>query len=222
MVLMADAFGTDARLVAFMTYLRVVLVALAASVVARLTVGDASVPEIDWFPPVDPQGLAMTAGLLAVSLVLARVTRIPSGGILIPMVLGALLQNFAGLRIELPPLMLALCFMLIGWTIGLRFRREILAHALRALPAVVASIIALIAICAGLAWVLVWLAGVDPLTAYLATSPGGADSVAIIAANSPVDVPFVMAMQVGRQVVVMLTGPPLARFIATRRWAREL
>lgn len=65
---------------------------------------------------------------------------------------------------------------------------------------------------------LVWFAGVDPLTAYLATSPGGADSVAIIAANTKVDMPFVMAMQSGRFIVVMLIGPALARYIATRPW----
>jgi uncharacterized membrane protein AbrB (regulator of aidB expression) len=58
--------------------------------------------------------------------------------------------------------------------------------------------------------------GTDPLTAYLATSPGGADSVAIIAASSPVDVPFVMAMQVARFILVMLAGPFLAKRVA--RW----
>ena len=35
-------------------------------------------------------------------------------------------------------------------------------------------------------------AGVDPMTAYLATSPGGADSIAIIAASSNVDISFVL------------------------------
>ena len=41
-------------------------------------------------------------------------------------------------------------------------------------------------------------AHVDALTAYLATSPGGADSVAIIAASTKVDMPFIMAMQMAR------------------------
>ena len=64
--------------------------------------------------------------------------------------------------------------------------------------------------------ILVFAEGIDPLTAYLATSPGGADSVAIIASSSKVDQPFVMAMQIARFVVVLLTGPSLARFIARR------
>ena len=58
--------------------------------------------------------------------------------------------------------------------------------------------------------------GVDFLTAYLATSPGGADSVAIIAASSNVDMSFVMAMQTMRFFMVLFTGPATARFIAGR------
>jgi membrane AbrB-like protein len=68
-----------------------------------------------------------------------------------------------------------------------------------------------------LAWLLHLTVGTDPLTAYLATSPGGADSVAIIAASSHVDLPFVMAMQMARFILVLLLGPTLARVVA--RWA---
>jgi membrane AbrB-like protein len=74
--------------------------------------------------------------------------------------------------------------------------------------------VTLILLCGGLAALLVMLAGVDPLTAYLATSPGGADSVAIIAASTKVDLPFVMAMQAARLIVVILTGPSLMRLVA--------
>ena len=222
MVLMADAFGADARLVAFMTYLRVAMVALVASVAGRLFGVSADTPPIDWMPPVAAIPFAQTMGVVAVSLLASRLIRIPAGAVLLPMLFGVALQAFGGFTIELPPLLLAICFALVGWSIGLRFTRPILRHAMRALPAVVGSIAALIAACCVFAFLLVWLTGVDPLTAYLATSPGGADSVAIIAANSDVDEPFVMAMQAGRLLVVMLVGPPLARFIATRGWARAL
>ena len=56
----------------------------------------------------------------------------------------------------------------------------------------------------------------DPLTAYLATTPGGLDVAAIIASDSDVDVPFVLSMQFARIVVVLVTGPSLARFLAGR------
>jgi uncharacterized protein len=63
---------------------------------------------------------------------------------------------------------------------------------------------------------LVMVAKVDPLTAYLATSPGGSDSIAIIAASSDVDVSFVMAMQTVRMIVVLFLAPILTKFIVER------
>jgi membrane AbrB-like protein len=161
---------------------------------------------------------AGTVGIVVVSLALTRLFRIQAGAIILPMFIGALAQDAWGFQIELPPALLAASYALVGWTIGMRFTRGILLHALKALPVIAASTLGLIAACGLFAVLLVMLAGVDPLTAYLATSPGGADSVAIIAANARVDVPFVMAMQAGRFLVVMFTGPALAKFIATRAW----
>ena len=215
MVLMADSFGADARLVAFMTYLRVVIVAIIASVVARLVMpANAVVAAAPWFPPVDAIGFAETIAVVVAGLVVSRLLKFSAGPLIIPMALGVLLQDVAGLKIVLPPVLLAISYTMVGWTVGLRFTRPILLHAARALPAILGSMLALVAICGGFAMLLVAFAGIDPLSAYLATSPGGADSVAIIAANVKVDVPFVMAMQAGRFIVVMLTGPALARFIA--------
>ena len=219
MIIMADAFGADTRLVAFMLYLRVVLVALAASIVSRLFVsGDSVVAAAPWFPPVAALPFAETLGVIAAALVVTRLFKVPAGAILLPMFFGIALQDTGLMQIELPPALLAVSYTLVGWTIGLRFTRDILVHAARALPAVLGSMITLLVVCAAFGLLLVQFAGVDPLSAYLATSPGGADSVAIIAASTKVDVPFVMAMQAGRFIVVLLIGPPLARFIATRSW----
>ena len=101
-------------------------------------------------------------------------------------------------------------------SIGLRFSREIVIYAARVFPKIAASTFTLIALCGGLAVLLHVIVGTDPLTAYLATSPGGADSVAIIAASSNVDMPFVMAMQMARFILVLLVGPSLAKAVV--RW----
>lgn len=218
MTLMADAYGADSRLVAFMTYTRVVMVAVLATLISASLHGGGSMAAAAWFPPVDVTGLVQTALLIAAALILTRLLRLRAGAMILPMVLGVLLQDLAGWRIELPPVVLAVSYVLVGWTIGLRYTRDILAHAARALPAVLGSIFLLVLVCGLFAIALVQFAGIDPLTAYLATSPGGADSVAIIASASKVDMPFVMAMQAGRFMVVLLTGPALARFLATRRF----
>ena len=71
------------------------------------------------------------------------------------------------------------------------------------------------AFCGILAATLTALFHVDPLTAYLATSPGGVDAAAIIAASTKVDTPFVMAMQTVRMIVLLLVGPYIARWVAS-------
>jgi hypothetical protein len=221
MVLMADAYGADARLVAFMQYLRVVMVAVAASSVAQLASNptvpaqalpwlDAAFPAVAWWPLLATLLLALGGAWLASRL------RVPAGSLLVPMILGVLLQDLGLMRIELPPWLLAACYALVGWSIGLRFTRPILVHAARALPRVSVAILALLLACGGLAAVLALTAGIDPLTAYLATSPGGVDSIAIIAASNPVDVSFIMALQTARFLAVLLAGPYLARFVARR------
>jgi len=223
-MLMAEANGADARLVAVMQYSRIVVVALVASAVATMFGGapHGHAAAMVWFPPVDWVWLAATLALALVSAFVAARLPIPAGSLLAPLVVGVLLQDTVGMRIELPPTLLATSYALIGWSIGLRFTRPIFVYTARVLPRMIASILALVAICGAMAGMLVLLADVDPLTAYLATSPGGADSVAIIAASIKVDVPFVMAMQTARLVVVILIGPTVARIIAEKTMARAV
>jgi uncharacterized protein len=218
MTLMADGFGGDVRLVALMQYLRVVMVAVAATLVASVwtaTTPHGAAPLV-WFPPVAWPSLGATVALAGLSAMAGRVFRIPAGPMLIAMAAGALMQNAGLVRIELPPWLLAPAYCGIGWSIGGRFNRPILIHAAKVLPALAASILTLIAICGGLAAALAYFARVDALTAYLAMSPGGADSVAIIAASTHVDMPFIMAMQIARFLLVLVAGPAIARFVAAR------
>lgn len=215
MMIMADAYGSDIRLVAFMQYLRVMFVAIFASAVARLwTAGSGgSSTSLVWFPEIVWPGFLATLAVILGSVVLARTLRIPAGPMVVPLFVAVTLQDTGFLTIQLPPWLLAITYAVIGWSIGLRFTPAIFRHAARAMPRVAASILVLIAACGGLAFLLVLFFDVDPLSAYLATSPGGADAVAIIAASSNVDLPFVMSMQVGRFLVVLILGPAIARML---------
>jgi len=216
MVLMSDGFGGDMRLVAVMQYLRVACVGLVASLVARAWAAPAAAASasIVWFPSLPLGPFLATLALGVGGAILGVKAKIPAGALLAPMFIGAPLSATHLLSITLPPWLLAICYGLVGWSIGFRFTREAVLYAWKQLPIILASIFTLIAMCGGLAFALHEAAGTDPLTAYLATSPGGADAVAIIAASSPVDLPFVMAMQIGRLLIVILIGPALAKAIA--------
>jgi membrane AbrB-like protein len=217
-MMLSGAFGADARLVAFMQYLRVVMVAAIASVVARIWVGASGTGAADaaWFAAVHWPGLVATLTIAGVGGVIGHLLRIPAGGLLVPMLIGAVCEGTGLLHITLPPWLLAISYAFLGWSVGLGFTREILVHASRVLPQVLLATFVIIGFCGLLAWILVHAAGIDPLTAYLATSPGGMDSVAIIAASSKVDLSFVMALQTVRLAIVLIVGPPLARFISQR------
>ena len=224
MVVMADACGADARLVAFMQYLRVLCVALTATLVAHLAAPAAPPPSplaTVWFPP-PGWALASAAGLIALGALVGLCTRLSAGAMLAPMLLGAALRLSGTAEIELPPWLLAAAYAGIGWRVGLAFTRSVARYAARALPAILTSIGALIAFCGGLSWLLSRLTGMDGLTAYLAASPGGMDSVAVIAASSPgVDFACIMTMQTLRFFLVVLLAPSMARFLAGRAEVRD-
>ena len=218
MTLMSESYGADMQLVAFMQYLRLIMVAAVASILARFWQGNTLhavtttdlFAEVAWMPLLKTLVLALSGPLLAWRL------RIRAGAILIPLVGGVLFVHCGWMTIELPRWLLMMAYVIIGWQIGLRFTRPLLAHVIRTLPQVAGCTFALIAICMILAALLVVVGRVDPLTAYLAMSPGGADTVAIIAASSNVDLPFVMSMQMLRLVGVLTLGPVLAQFLARR------
>ncbi|HEX4179116.1 MAG TPA: AbrB family transcriptional regulator, partial [Rhizomicrobium sp.] len=227
MILLGEAEGADARLVAFMQYSRVLLVALAAALVARFWVGGAGASATgaavvgvhtpgasSWLAPVHWGNLAAVLLLAALGQQAARLLRLRAWALLGPMLLLSALHAGGWLAIEIPRWLLAAAYALLGWHIGLGFRRDALLHAGRALPVVAGAALCLIVFCALLAWCLVRLAHVDALTAYLATSPGGLDSVAIIAASTPgVNLPFVLALQSTRLLFVIGFSPLIARLV---------
>jgi membrane AbrB-like protein len=219
MVLLSESYGADVRLVAFMQYTRVILVTGVTTLIAHLWMRTTAAAPLstDWLELNSSLQVALTLALVTAGLLLSFAMCSPALAMIFPIVAGVLLQNFDLLHIELPPLLLSLAYALIGWTIGLRFTPATLSYAWKALAPVVLSISALIAFCTLLAAGLVWFGELNLLTAYLATSPGGADTVAIIAAGSTfVDIGFVITMQLTRFLMVFLLGPPLSRMVASR------
>ena len=217
MIAMAEEFGADPRLVAFMQFLRVTLVVITATLVSRLIFGvtatehapgAAAQPFIEQLP-----GLAATLAVAAGGAFAARLLPVPSGGVFVPLVIAVVLQGMGLMTITLPPWLLVAAFSAIGWWVGLRFTTETVHYALRAMPVMLAGVSALILLCGLSAAMLVWLVGTDPLTAFLATTPGGLDAIAIIAVGSNADISFVLALQTVRLFVVIVTGPMLARLI---------
>lgn len=216
MTLMSDRHGGDMRIVAVMQYTRVVLVTAVATAVAHFWAVDGAGAAAAWFPPLHAGSLLASILIGVAGAWLADRLHLPGGPLVWPMLFASYLQMGGYLHIELPLWLLAPTYAILGWMIGLRFTRKALRETFKAMPVIVASIIALIALCAAMGTLLIHVMHIDALTAYLATSPGGLDAVAIISTSSGADVPFVMAFQTARLFGVLLLGPVLAQF-ATRR-----
>jgi membrane AbrB-like protein len=217
MVAAAADFGADTRIVAFMQYLRVMLVVLSASSVAKtllgavphgatVAIGDATLP------PLAP--LAGSLALIAICCAVAVRLRIPAGPILVTMIVAAAIAGTNLFAIVLPWWAVAAAYAAIGWYVGLQFTRDVVRYVLRTLPVLAGSTLLLIALCAAVGEALRGAIHADALTAYLATSPGGLDSIAIIALGSGANVPLVLAIQTLRVFFVILTGPAIAKFIS--------
>lgn len=229
MVLLADEYGADKRMVAMMQYSRIVLVALAAILLAK-AVGHPSVPShvskagsltAHWltFPPWVSfvEMLALAASGVAIAIYSGK----GSAALFIPAFAGAALQAAGLIHITVPPLLATLAFCSVGVYVGLSFTREVLVHSLRALPTMLLAICAMILLCGLLSLPLAkLLPGTDPLTAYLAMSPGGIDAAVIIASQANVSLPLILASQFVRLLFVIAGAPALAKWLARRHRRR--
>ena len=214
-VAMSDELGADARLVAFMQYLRVLVVVVTAPLVATVLFGAGGAAVA---PGLGGAGLAadlaFTAGCGVAGVLIARRAPITAGSLLVPLVLAAALTvSGASDGAHVPGRVQDLGFAAIGLQVGLRFTVATIRQAGRLLPAVLAAIAGMIAACGALALFVLLVTDVSFSDAYLATTPGGLYAVLAVAVGGGGNVGFVLAVQALRLLVMILAAPPLVRLI---------
>lgn len=219
-VALAAELGADIRMVAVVQYLRVGLVTAIMPLVAALVFHVGGHPAAGHVSHAGLQGLVLVALAAPLGLLLARLTRMPAGPLLGPLIVAAAITltgrtGDAGV----PAPIVDLAYAAIGWQAGVRFTRARLAEIGRALPTALALILLVNAICAGLGALLAALAGATPFEGYLATLPGGIYAALAMAIAARTDVTFVLAVHVLRVLLVMFTMPIFARLLRRRAGA---
>ena len=214
-VAMANELGADDRLVAFMQYLRVLVVVLltpllipimfpghhGGGLVGQSTFGDA-------------KGWLLTAGIAAAGWFLATRVRFPAGTLLVPMVLAAIVVlAVPNGEFEVPNLVQQVAFAGIGLQVGLRFTMETVRSLGSLLLPVLASILGIIVACFGLALLLDATTDVSLLDAYLATTPGGVFAVVAVAFGAGANTTFILGVQGLRLLVMVLLAPVAVRWL---------
>ena len=103
--------------------------------------------------------------------------------------------------------------LLIGISLGVRFTRGFVHMAPRWLASVALATVAMIVLCAGLAWLLAQVTHLHWATLLLGTSPGGIAEMAITAKVLQLGVPVVTAFHVTRLAAVLLLAEPMYRWL---------
>jgi membrane AbrB-like protein len=220
-VAMTDELGGDDRIVAFMQYLRVLIVVLITPVLAGIFFpghhADAgAVPDIPFLGDVKDWAivaLCAPAGALA-----ARAIRLPAGTLLGPMaVAGALTLTGAFGDFVVPELVQQTAFIFIGLQVGLKFTTATVKEVGKLLIPVLISIVVLLAACFVLALILTATTDQSLFSSYLATTPGGLYAVLAVAFGAGANTTFILAVQSLRLLVMVLLAPLVVRRVVSPR-----
>ncbi len=208
---MADDLGADARTVAVLQYLRLLMVLFTMPVVVTVVFR----ADVVGAEPVDSASLAVDLASVVIAvglgLFLGRRLRLPSPAILGPMLVAAILPvvpSFADA--SAPELIESIGYLAIGVQVGLKFTLASLRSIGALVPVALGAITLTLLACAGLGWILVLTTDASPLDAYLATTPGGIYAVMGTSEATGGDVTFVAAAQVLRLLIVLSSAPFLA------------
>lgn len=213
---MARDLGADERLVAFMQYLRVLVVVIVTPLLVGIafadgsTIGSAATTHVAAFG--DLRGWGLTIAAILIGVALASLARLPVASLLGPMILTAGFALAAPSHVfAVPPVLRELAFAAIGLQVGLGFTVATLREVGRLLLPVLATVVVLLVACFGLAIALNATTSASLLDSYLATTPGGLYAVVATAYSAHADTTFIVATQTLRLFVMILLAPWVVR-----------
>ena len=220
MIAMSDSLGADVRLVTVMQYGRLLAILATISIVGHFAGAQGGSGQ--HATPLAPIYRAEPLNYL-VSIVIALIGalvgvrfRIPAGTMIIPAILSALAGIIGIPAAPWPPLVMASAYLILGLQIGGNFDAAVVAQLRRLGWFILLSNLFLLGVSALLAVCLVPLLKIDLLSAYLAATPGGLDSVAAMATDLKADAALILAVHSLRLISVLLIGPYLVQFVAQR------
>jgi membrane AbrB-like protein len=222
----AKDLEADSRLVAFMQYLRLILIVLTTPVIVSLVFSPGSAQVHPHTQPTIAVPFA-AAGYLFVlwaaplGLLLGKVLRLPAPAFIGPVLAGAV-ATVVGIGHQPPVDARELAFAVIGLEVGLRLNLSSLRTMGRMLPTVLAYVVGLTAACSALSYLVTLLAPISPLNAFLATTPGGINAVLAEASSvTGSNLALISTVQTMRLFAMVLIVPPLLRWLLSRSAAPQ-
>jgi membrane AbrB-like protein len=130
------------------------------------------------------------------------------------------LAVIAGLKLsgvdvmEIPGSVRFLALLVIGWDLGTKFSKDLLSAVTNNLLPLVLVVAAFLVMGWVLAWILWKLGLMDPVTAVLATSPGGLVQMGALTSEMDANAALVVGFHLLRIVTVLLSVPLISRLAA--------
>ena len=217
----AEDLDADARMVAFMQYLRLVLVVLAMPLLIRFVFAPGAghfralgAKEIE--VPFSIGGWVFVMWTAPVGYLVGRLLRLPAAALLGPVLLSAVV-TIAGIGVNPPEVAREVAFNIIGLEVGLRLTPAAMRAMGRMLPKVLLFVLLITGMCAGLAAVITLVTNISPADAYLATTPGGINAVLAIASSVHTNVALIFAVQTLRLFLMVLLAPFVLKWWIARQ-----
>jgi len=214
MTSLSERYGGRPDLVASAHSLRILTVVVVIPVALQIwgvvgTDGSLPGPKV-----VNLYGLAILATVTASSALIAGYLKMPNGWVLGPMFV-AMGLTMSGIELSaLPDFVSKTGQLLIGWSLGDKFRPGFFRAAPRFLLSVVFCSVSSIFLAFCFALVLDQTTSIPLATLLLGLAPGGIAEMAITAKVLQLGVPLVTAFQVTRMaLVVIITGPLFKYFV---------
>jgi membrane AbrB-like protein len=115
---------------------------------------------------------------------------------------------------EIPGPVRFLALLVIGWDLGTKFNKDLLSAVTNNLLPLVLVVAAFLVMGWVLAWTLWKLGLMDPVTAVLATSPGGLVQMGALTSEMDANAALVVGFHLLRIVTVLLSVPLISRLAA--------
>ena len=224
MAALSEDVSADSTVVSAIHFSRLTTILLVIPLVipllTGLSAGASLAPAVE-----EPAGLASSLAALALGVfggLLALKLGIPTGDMVGPiLVVGG--ANLVGADLgPLPTAFRHAAMLFIGTSVGCQVSKASLRKLRQVLVPAAAMIAVLIGVGLLLGWGLSELTPLDPVTALLCGVPGGASTMPIIAHDLGGDIRLVAALQLTRQLVMLVIIPPAIGYLVRSRRQRHL
>jgi uncharacterized protein len=220
MIAMSDSLGADVRLVTVMQYGRLLAILATISVVGHFAgaqhgAGQHAIALASAYRA-EPLNYVVSTVIALIGALVGVRFRIPAGTMIKPAILAAIAGITGVPAAPRPPFIMASVYLVLGLQIGGNFDAAVVDQLRRLGWFILSSNIFLLAVSALLAVCLMPLLKIDLLSAYLAATPGGLDSVAAIATDLKADAALILAVHSLRLISVVVIGPYMVQFVARR------